>query len=54
MEYGLYWRWHKKVCQQNLRHEAEHQYNPILISKIKFFLRHLLDTPDDFEQHNKL
>ena len=54
MEYGHYWRLHKKVCQQNLRREAEHQYNPILIAKIKIFLQNLLDTPDDFERHNKL
>ncbi|KJA16390.1 hypothetical protein HYPSUDRAFT_58252 [Hypholoma sublateritium FD-334 SS-4] len=54
MEYGHIWRLHKKVCQQNLRQEAEHQYNPVLIAKIKVFLQNLLDTPDDFEKHNKL
>ncbi len=49
MEYGHNWRLHKKVCQQNLRQEAEYQYNPVLIAKIRLFLQGLLDTPDDFE-----
>ena len=54
MEYGHGWRLHKRVCQQNLRQEAEYQYNPVLIAKMRLFLRGLLNTPDDFEQHNKL
>ena len=54
MRYDHIWRLHKKVCQQNLRQEAEYQYNPILLDKMRLFLRNLLKTPDEFEQHNKL
>ncbi|KJA16391.1 hypothetical protein HYPSUDRAFT_193237 [Hypholoma sublateritium FD-334 SS-4] len=54
MSYGHIWRVHKKVCQQSFRQEAQHLYNPVQIDKIRLFLRNLLETPDNFEQHNKL
>ncbi|KJA16392.1 hypothetical protein HYPSUDRAFT_71398 [Hypholoma sublateritium FD-334 SS-4] len=54
MQYGNFWRLHKKICQQSLRQEAAPLYNPVQLDKMKLFLRNLLETPEDFERHNKL
>lgn len=54
MQYGSFWRLHKKICQQSLRQEAAPLYNPVQLDKMKLFLRNLLETPEDFERHNKL
>ncbi|KJA14789.1 hypothetical protein HYPSUDRAFT_48854 [Hypholoma sublateritium FD-334 SS-4] len=54
MQYGNFWRLHKKVCQQNLREKASQLYYPIQLQKVRHFLKNLLETPDDFQRHNKL
>ncbi|PPQ74460.1 hypothetical protein CVT24_000033 [Panaeolus cyanescens] len=52
--YGEYWRMHRRICQQNFKAAASHQFYPIQRRKIHDMLLRLLDSPDQFEGHNKL
>ncbi|KAF9041593.1 cytochrome P450 [Panaeolus papilionaceus] len=54
LNYGDFWRAHRKVCQQNFKVDAVHKYRPIQTRKVHEMLLALLDTPDAFVDHNKL
>ncbi|KAF9050229.1 cytochrome P450 [Panaeolus papilionaceus] len=52
--YGEYWRMHRRICQQNFKAGTSQQFYPIQKRKIHDMLLGLLDSPDNFEGHNKL
>ncbi|KDR82184.1 hypothetical protein GALMADRAFT_135544 [Galerina marginata CBS 339.88] len=52
--YGDKWKFHRKICQQNFRPEAARKYERVQIKKIHEMLQNLLETPADFEDHNKM
>ncbi|KDR82227.1 hypothetical protein GALMADRAFT_59888 [Galerina marginata CBS 339.88] len=52
--YGDKWRMHRKICQQNFRPEAVLKYRPLLTKMVHKMLQSLVDTPADFEHHNKM
>lgn len=52
--YGDDWRFHRKVAQQNLTIKASASYEPVQRQKIRQMLLGLLNTPEDFNAHNKM
>ncbi|PPQ81783.1 hypothetical protein CVT25_013670 [Psilocybe cyanescens] len=54
MPYGDAWRQHRRLCQQNFNPQAVRKYEPLQTEKVQRFLRSLLDTPEEFETHNKI
>ncbi|KAH9478395.1 Cytochrome P450 monooxygenase 98 [Psilocybe cubensis] len=54
MPYGDMWRQHRRICQQNFNPQAVRKYESLQTEKVQRFLRSLLETPQDFETHNKI
>ncbi|KDR82225.1 hypothetical protein GALMADRAFT_58980 [Galerina marginata CBS 339.88] len=52
--YGDKWRFHRKICQQNFRPEAARRYQPLQMKMVHTMLRNLLDSPANFDDHNKM
>ncbi|KAF9045269.1 cytochrome P450 [Panaeolus papilionaceus] len=53
-EYGDFWRKHRRISQQNFRATAVHKFYPVQIRKTHDMLAGLLDTPERFDEHNKI
>ncbi|KDR69728.1 hypothetical protein GALMADRAFT_145141 [Galerina marginata CBS 339.88] len=53
LPYGDEWRWHRKVYHQNFHLQNIQQYYPLQLRKVREMLKGLLQTPEDFEKHNK-
>jgi len=53
LHYNDDWRFHRKICQQNFRQDASHEYLPIQKKKVNELLQGLLETPYELEAHNK-
>ncbi|PPR07073.1 hypothetical protein CVT24_010974 [Panaeolus cyanescens] len=54
LPYGDSWRFHRRIAQQILRADAVHQLHPIQTQKVHEHLLGLLQTPERFEDHNKM
>jgi len=48
------WRLHRRICQQNFRKAEAHKYHPLQVRKVHEMLQGLLETPQDFDDHNKM
>ncbi|PPQ87679.1 hypothetical protein CVT25_011446 [Psilocybe cyanescens] len=53
-KYGEEWRQHRRISQQNFNLKASQKYYPIQVKKVHQLLRALHDTPEDFDNHNKM
>jgi len=54
MPYGETFRYHRKICQQNLRQEAAKNYRTIILQKVHNMLDGLLKSPEKFQEHGKM
>ncbi|PPQ72452.1 hypothetical protein CVT24_003118 [Panaeolus cyanescens] len=54
LRYGDPWRYRRRICQQNFKSQTAHKYHPIQIRKVYDMLVGLLDTPERFDDHNKM
>ena len=54
MEYGDYWRQHRRLFHQHFRPVAVPQYHSRQAKGVRRLLRSLLDTPEDFLKHIRL
>ncbi|KDR69754.1 hypothetical protein GALMADRAFT_77060 [Galerina marginata CBS 339.88] len=52
--YGDAWRLRRKICQQHFRLEVAQKYHPQQIEKVHNLLQGLLDSPAEFDHHNKM
>ncbi|KDR82203.1 hypothetical protein GALMADRAFT_135566 [Galerina marginata CBS 339.88] len=53
-QYGDKWRFNRKIFQQNFRPHAIQKYQPVQTQTVHAMLRSLLDSPEKFNDHNKL
>ena len=54
MRYGDKFRYHRRICQQNLNKEAAKRYHSVILQKVHETLDGLLKSPEKFEEHNKM
>ncbi|PPQ81931.1 hypothetical protein CVT25_013779 [Psilocybe cyanescens] len=54
MRYGEEWRQHRKICQNHFNAHAARNYESIQMAKVRQLLQGLLDTPKEFDIHNKM
>lgn len=54
MPYGEEWRKRRKVCQKHFNAKAAQSYELLQTMKVRQLLQGLLDTPEQFEAHNKM
>lgn len=53
MHYNEEWKFCRRICQQNFRQIAALKYVPMETKKVRQMLQGLLESPEDFEAHNK-
>ena len=51
MQFGLWWRRHRRLFHEYFHRNAVTKYQPILRQEVRAFLRRLLVTPDNFLYH---
>ncbi|KDR69746.1 hypothetical protein GALMADRAFT_160252 [Galerina marginata CBS 339.88] len=54
LPYGELWRFHRKICQQNFSRKVAPKYHAVELEKVHQMLRNLLNTPENFDDHNKM
>ena len=54
MRYGEIWQHRRKVAYQNFRKEAVKGYYNVLLEKVHSMLDGLLESPEKFDQHNRM
>lgn len=52
--YGDEWRQHRKIAQQSFSMKAVAEYEPLQTQKIRQMLQGFLNSPDEFNMHNKM
>ncbi|KAF8171822.1 hypothetical protein BJ912DRAFT_860378 [Pholiota molesta] len=53
MRYGPEWRAHRRMYNQAFKPEASLNYRPTQTRKVNDFLYGLVNTPEDWENHNR-
>ncbi|KAF4620344.1 hypothetical protein D9613_001208 [Agrocybe pediades] len=53
MQYKEEWKYCRRICQQNFRPDAATKYWPLQVQKVRAMLGGLLNSPEDFDAHNK-
>ena len=54
MRYGAGWQYVKKISHQIFHKEAVKNYHGVMLQKVHVMLDGLLDSPEKFEDHNKM
>lgn len=54
MPYGDEWRQHRRVCQQHFNPQTARKYESLQMEKVRGFLQSLIETPKQFDAHNKV
>ena len=54
MRYGEEWQYRRKICQEHFRKEAVKKYQNVISQKVHAMLDGLLQSPKEFEHHNKM
>ncbi|KAH9475493.1 Cytochrome P450 monooxygenase COX2 [Psilocybe cubensis] len=54
LPYGDEWRQHRRVCQQNFNPQTARKYESLQMEKVRGFLQSLIETPEQFDAHNKV
>jgi cytochrome P450 len=54
MRYGEGWFYRRKIAHQNFRKEAVKNYHNVLLEKVHSMLDGLLNSPEQFDQHNRM
>ena len=54
MDYGDYWRIHRKYIHQHFRLQVIQDYHPKIVQRVHAFLVSLVDSPTAFLKHYRL
>ncbi|PPQ90225.1 LOW QUALITY PROTEIN: hypothetical protein CVT25_012934 [Psilocybe cyanescens] len=54
LPYGDEWRQHRRVCQQHFNPQTARKYEALQMDKVRGFLQALIETPEQFDAHNKV